>query len=127
MEQPSGKIILTFNTSRFGVKVADGSFEASTTIGEVHTRLRKKLLKSKASVAPSLPSAESQPHNSTSSGSSPPPAPSGQAATYLFLRNGTEAFIPAPEQTLLCLWELYGNSREVRRLSVTIDTEVFSG
>jgi len=126
MDLSSDPVTLTFNTTRFGVKVADGSFDASTTIGEVHARLRKKLLKSKASVAAPV---ESPSHSLPSNRSSVslPPAPPSQVATYLFLRNGTEAFIPTPEQTLECLWALYGGSRESRKLSVTIDTEVFSG
>lgn len=62
---PDDKITLTFNTSRFGVKLVDGTFPASTTIGEVHSRVRKKIIKALSDKnSPSI-------------------------VTYLFLRNGT--------------------------------------
>lgn len=115
MNTSSDKITINFNTSRFGVKVADGSFEPQTTIGEVHARLRKKLIKAKASPSSAGTSGE---------GSA---AGSGGAATYVFIRNGTEAFIPAPEQTLQSLLDLYAIAPEQKKLYVTIDPEVFSG
>lgn len=119
MDTSSEKITINFNTSRFGVKVADGGFEPGTTIGEVHARLRKKLMKAKASPSASGPSGEGA-AGATAGGS-------GGVATYVFVRNGTEAFIPAPEQTLQTLLDLYSTAPEQRRLYVTIDPEVFSG
>lgn len=102
MQQPQGKIRLSFDTTRFGVKLADGAFDAATTVGEIHARVRSKLVKDSGAGGPVTP-------------------------TYFFLRNGTEAFIPAPHQTLEELLEAYAPSRESRTLSVTIETEVFSG
>ncbi|KPI82877.1 hypothetical protein ABL78_8110 [Leptomonas seymouri] len=116
------KITISFSTSRFGVKVADGSFDPTTTIGEVHARLRKKLMKAKAAPASPAVSCEGSAVAGATSGSS-----IGGAATYLFVRNGTEAFIPAPEQTLQTLLDLYATAPEQRKLYVTIDPEVFSG
>lgn len=95
--------MLSFDTSRFGVRLMDGQFEPDTTVGEVHARLRKKLIK----------------ELSEGTGSPQP--------TYFFLRNGTEAFIPSPHQSLRELFETYAVSRESRTLSAAIDTEVFSG
>ncbi|KAG5475200.1 hypothetical protein CUR178_04653 [Leishmania enriettii] len=116
------KVTINFNTSRFGVKVADGSFDPDTTIGEVHARLRKKLVKAKAMTAPVVSGAsEGATAISTSSSTS------GSGATFIFLRNGTEAFIPAPEQTLQTLLDMYATTPEARKLYVTIDREVFSG
>ncbi|KAG5474520.1 hypothetical protein LSCM1_03307 [Leishmania martiniquensis] len=112
------KVTVNFNTSRFGVKVADGSFDPGTTIGEVHARLRKKLVKAKAVTAPAV-SGGSEGAASIST--------SGCGATFVFLRNGTEAFIPAPEQTLQTLLDMYATAPEARKLYVTIDPEVFSG
>lgn len=97
------KITLTFDTSRFGVRLMDGQFEQDTTVGDVHARLRKKLVK-----------------EICDSAGAPQP-------TYCFLRNATEAFIPSPSQTLRELFETYAVSRESRTLSISIDTEVFSG
>lgn len=116
MDPSSEKITINFNTSRFGVKVADGSFEPGTTVGEVHARLRKKLMKAKAS--PSSTGTETGGDGVTAGGG---------VATYVFIRNGTEAFIPAPEQTLQTLLDLYSTAPEQRKLYVTIDPEVFSG
>jgi hypothetical protein len=121
MNTTAEKITINFNTSRFGVKVADGSFDPTTTIGEVHARLRKKLMKAKA--APSGPGASGERATTAAVGG----AASSGTATYVFVRNGTEAFIPAPEQTLQTLLDLYATAPEQRKLYVTIDPEVFSG
>lgn len=129
MNTSTEKITINFNTSRFGVKVADGSFDPTTTIGEVHARLRKKLMKAKA--APSatggsggVGEASTVAGTAANTGAS---SSSSGAATYVFVRNGTEAFIPAPEQTLQTLLDLYATAPEQRKLYVTIDPEVFSG
>lgn len=115
MNVSAEKITVNFNTTRFGVKVADGSFDPDTTIGEVHARLRKKLIKAKATTG------------SPADAAGAPAGASGSAATFIFVRNGTEAFIPAPEQTLQALLDVYATAPEARRLYVTIDPEVFSG
>ncbi|KAG5500606.1 hypothetical protein JKF63_03702 [Porcisia hertigi] len=120
MNTSKEKVTVNFNTLRFGVKVADGSFDPDTTIGEVHARLRKKLVKAKAApVASEGAKGAAATSNSTPTG--------GSGATFIFVRNGTEAFIPAPEQTLQTLLDMYATAPEARKLYVTIDPEVFSG
>ncbi|CBZ28647.1 conserved hypothetical protein [Leishmania mexicana MHOM/GT/2001/U1103] len=122
MNTTTEKVTINFNTSRFGVKVADGSFDPDTTIGEVHARLRKKLVKAKAMA---VPVASGGLEGVAAIGNCT--AASGSGATFIFVRNGTEAFIPAPEQTLQTLLDMYATAPEARRLYVTIDPEVFSG
>ncbi|XQJ28523.1 hypothetical protein NXY56_004547 [Leishmania guyanensis] len=122
MNTTTEKVTISFNTSRFGVKVADGSFDPDTTIGEVHARLRKKLVKAKAMTVPVTSGGlEGVTAISTSTPTS------GSGATFIFVRNGTEAFIPAPEQTLQTLLDMYATTPEARKLYITIDPEVFSG
>ncbi|KAK7195035.1 hypothetical protein NESM_000426300 [Novymonas esmeraldas] len=117
MRTASEKVTVAFNTARFGVKVADGSFDSDTTIGEVHARLRKKLVKAKVSAG----------GGAGVDGVAAPGSTGTSSATFIFVRNGTEAFIPAPEQTLQALLDLYASSPGARKLYVTIDPEVFSG
>ena len=125
MNTSTEKITINFNTSRFGVKVADGSFDPTTTIGEVHARLRKKLMKAKAT--PASPGVSNDASVTAGGAASGNIGGGGAAATYVFVRNGTEAFIPAPEQTLQTLLDLYAAAPEQRKLYVTIDPEIFSG
>ncbi|KPA85117.1 hypothetical protein ABB37_01507 [Leptomonas pyrrhocoris] len=125
MNTSTEKITINFNTSRFGIKVADGSFDPTTTIGEVHARLRKKLMKAKVAPASPLLHSEGATVGGAASGGSG--GGGNGAATYVFVRNGTEAFIPAPEQTLQTLLDLYATAPGQRKLYVTIDPEVFSG
>ncbi|CAJ1030352.1 hypothetical protein Q4I30_005496 [Leishmania utingensis] len=122
MNTTTERVTISFNTSRFGVKVADGSFDPDTTIGEVHARLRKKLVKAKAMTVPVTSGGL---EGVTAISSSTPT--SGSGATFIFVRNGTEAFIPAPEQTLRTLLDMYATTPEARKLYITIDPEVFSG
>ncbi|CCW62232.1 unnamed protein product [Phytomonas sp. EM1] len=111
------KVTLTFNTTRFGVKLADGVFEASTTIGEIHARLRKKLLKALT---------DDVGHNRQGS-SGGGDFYASTTMTHFFIRNGTEAFIPAPHQTLEELLKVCTTSKDLRTLAATIDLEVFCG